>query len=52
MSLRSKGKIDVAKIAGEFDGGGHYNAAGCTLDMIDVEKAKEIVLKEIFEVYK
>jgi phosphoesterase RecJ-like protein len=52
VSLRSKGKIDVAKIAGGFDGGGHLNAAGCTLDMIDVEKAKEIVLKEIFEVYK
>ena len=52
VSLRSKGQIDVSKIAGEFDGGGHYNAAGCTLDMIDVEKAKDIVLKEIFEVYK
>ena len=52
VSLRSKGKIDVSKIAGEFGGGGHYNAAGCTLDMIDVEKAKEIVLKEVFEIYK
>ena len=52
VSLRSKGKIDVSKIAGEFGGGGHFNAAGCTLDMVDVEKAKDIVLKEIFEVYK
>ncbi|MBU0925029.1 bifunctional oligoribonuclease/PAP phosphatase NrnA [bacterium] len=52
ISLRSKGKIDVSKIAGEFGGGGHFNAAGCTIDMIDVEKAKDIVLKEIFEVYK
>lgn len=52
VSLRSKGKIDVSKIAGEFGGGGHFNAAGCTLDMVDVEKAKEIILKEIFEIYK
>lgn len=52
VSLRSKGKIDVAKIAAVFDGGGHFNAAGCGVDTLDVEKAKEIVLKEIFEVYK
>jgi phosphoesterase RecJ-like protein len=30
-SLRSKGDINVARIAGEFGGGGHRNAAGCTL---------------------
>lgn len=52
VSLRSKGKIDVSSIAGHFGGGGHFNAAGCTLDMLDVEKAKNIVLKEILEVYK
>ena len=52
VSLRSKGKIDVSKIAGEFGGGGHFNAAGCTIETLDVEKAKEIVLKEIFEIYK
>lgn len=52
VSLRSKGQIDVAKIAGEFGGGGHFNAAGCTIETLDVEKAKEIVLKEIFEIYK
>jgi len=52
VSLRSKGKIDVSKIAGIFGGGGHFNASGCTLEMNDVEKAKEIVLKEIFEIYK
>ncbi len=32
LSLRSKGKIDVAAIAGKLGGGGHENAAGCTLD--------------------
>ena len=52
VSLRSKGQIDVSKIAGEFDGGGHFNASGCTIETLDVEKAKEIVLKEIFEIYK
>lgn len=28
-SIRSKGSIDVTKIAGIFDGGGHVNASGC-----------------------
>ncbi|MGH9590779.1 MAG: DHH family phosphoesterase [Terracidiphilus sp.] len=32
LSLRSKGKIDVAAIAGELGGGGHETAAGCTLE--------------------
>lgn len=52
VSLRSKGQIDVSKVAGKFGGGGHYNASGCTIDTLDVEKAKEIVLKEIFEIYE
>lgn len=30
-SLRSKGDINVARIAEQFGGGGHRNAAGCTL---------------------
>lgn len=30
-SLRSKGKANVAKIAEMYGGGGHHNAAGCTL---------------------
>lgn len=30
-SLRSKGEVNVAKIAEKFGGGGHRNAAGCTL---------------------
>ncbi len=30
-SLRSKGEINVARIAEKFGGGGHRNAAGCTL---------------------
>ena len=31
-SLRSKGDVNVAKIAEQFGGGGHRNAAGCTLN--------------------
>ena len=30
-SLRSKGDVNVARVAGRFGGGGHRNAAGCTL---------------------
>lgn len=32
LSIRSKGKIDVAQIAESFGGGGHRSASGCTLD--------------------
>jgi len=32
VSLRSKGEIDVNRVAAAFNGGGHKNAAGCTLD--------------------
>src|SRR5215469_1816001 len=32
LSIRSKGKIDVAQIAEFFGGGGHRSASGCTLD--------------------
>jgi phosphoesterase RecJ-like protein len=32
LSLRSKGRIDVAAIAKQLGGGGHETAAGCTLE--------------------
>ena len=31
VSLRSKGKVDVSKIAESFGGGGHRKAAGCNI---------------------
>jgi len=31
ISLRSKGKVDVSKIAEHFGGGGHKYASGCTV---------------------
>lgn len=41
-SLRSRGVIDVATIAGVFDGGGHHNAAGFT-----TKKSPETIISEI-----
>jgi phosphoesterase RecJ-like protein len=31
LSLRSSDGVNVAAIAGEFGGGGHFNAAGCAI---------------------
>ncbi|MBQ7839720.1 MAG: bifunctional oligoribonuclease/PAP phosphatase NrnA [Lachnospiraceae bacterium] len=31
VSLRSNGRVDVAKVASYFGGGGHVRAAGCTM---------------------
>jgi bifunctional oligoribonuclease and PAP phosphatase NrnA len=31
VSMRSKGEIDIGAVAKEFSGGGHKNAAGCTV---------------------
>jgi bifunctional oligoribonuclease and PAP phosphatase NrnA len=31
VSMRSKGDIDIGAVANEFGGGGHKNAAGCTV---------------------
>jgi phosphoesterase RecJ-like protein len=40
ISFRSKGLVNVATIAESLGGGGHHNAAGCTLsgDLNDVKK--------------
>ncbi len=32
ISLRSKGDVDVNRVANAFGGGGHKNAAGCSLN--------------------
>ena len=32
VALRSKGQVDVSRIAREFGGGGHRNAAGATME--------------------
>lgn len=48
VSLRSKGRINVAAIAERLDGGGHENAAGCTLDG-PLARAKEQIIRELKE---
>ena len=32
VSLRSKGEVDIGAVAKQFGGGGHKNAAGCSVD--------------------
>jgi phosphoesterase RecJ-like protein len=46
VSLRSKGKINVAAIAERMGGGGHENAAGCTLRG-PLNRALEEILGEL-----
>ena len=50
VSMRSKGDIDIGAIAKEFGGGGHKNAAGCTvagpidsLQKMFIEKIEEAI---------
>src|ERR1700731_1327256 len=46
VSLRSKGKVDVATVAERFGGGGHQCASGCALDG-PLSAATERVLAEL-----
>lgn len=46
LSLRSKGRVHVAAIAEKLGGGGHENAAGCTLDG-PLDHALEQILAEL-----
>ena len=43
VSLRSKGDINVAKVAEKFGGGGHKNAAGCCVEGDWNEREQELV---------
>jgi phosphoesterase RecJ-like protein len=43
-SLRSKGDVNVARVAEKFGGGGHRNAAGCTLSG-DLEEAERTIVR-------
>src|SRR5574344_452537 len=45
VSMRSK-HIDVSKIAAKFDGGGHFYAAGCTINK-PIKIALDKILEEI-----
>ncbi len=46
LSLRSKGRVNVASIAERFGGGGHENASGCTLDG-PLPMATELILDRL-----
>lgn len=46
VSMRSKGGINVALIAEKFDGGGHRNAAGCTIEG-KYDDVKTILAREL-----
>jgi phosphoesterase RecJ-like protein len=47
LSLRSKGKVNVEKIARKFGGGGHVNAAACRIDGINIDEIKSRVLEAV-----
>ncbi|MGQ9902361.1 MAG: DHH family phosphoesterase [Fimbriimonadales bacterium] len=45
VSLRSRGAVNVALLAQQFGGGGHENAAGCTLET-SLPEAERILVEE------
>jgi phosphoesterase RecJ-like protein len=49
VSFRSKKGVDVSRIAGDFGGGGHMNAAGCSLPG-PISAAMEKVVARIMEI--
>ena len=46
LNFRSRGKVDVARLASQFNGGGHRNASGGFLDM-PLTRARICVLHKI-----
>ncbi len=46
VSLRSKGQVDVAAVAKAFQGGGHKNAAGCTV-VGSLPEVRERIFQEV-----
>ncbi len=51
VSFRSKNKIDVNILAGEFGGGGHKSAAGATI-IGEMEVVKKSVLNKAFKLFE
>ena len=41
--MRADGEVNVSRIASAFGGGGHVNAAGCTMDGPLDEACKTII---------
>lgn len=49
VNFRSSGKVDVAKLSQQFNGGGHRLASGCTVDL-SLTKARTSVLSALNKV--
>ncbi len=48
VSLRSKGDVDVGSVAKAFGGGGHKNAAGCTVTGT-IDSVQKVLIQMIDE---
>ncbi len=46
ISLRSKGKISVERVASKFGGGGHFNASACMIEG-DIDTVKSSIVASI-----
>lgn len=51
VSLRSRGDVDVRSIAASYGGGGHTNAAGCSIDG-DLETARSMLEARLDELLR
>lgn len=51
ISLRSKGDINVAKVAVLFSGGGHKNAAGCKIEGT-INEVKDTLVDVLYKILK
>jgi len=51
VSFRSKGKVNVAKIAESFGGGGHFRASGCKIQG-SLEEVKKSVIDAVENEFK
>ena len=50
VSFRSKDRIDVAKLAAQFSGGGHARAAGCTFEGLSLEQVRQKIFAAVGQV--
>jgi phosphoesterase RecJ-like protein len=50
VSIRSKGKINIAKLAQHYGGAGHFDAAGCVI--ADNKKAISALLRDAQKLLK
>jgi phosphoesterase RecJ-like protein len=48
VSLRSRDSVNVSELAARFGGGGHFNAAGCTVPM-SLNNTKDEIIKLLTE---